>query len=145
MIKKIALLLTLVFHFGCQQNDNSREYTLSSISDPKVLQYAIQGKQLYEGLCANCHQKDGTGLGKLMPPLKNSDYLKEDVSRTAKIIKFGQEGEIVVNGQNYNNKMPANPHLTNMEIAQIMTYIYNIWGNKKEVISAKEVEQFLAN
>lgn len=145
MLRNVALLVFFSLFFGCQQKDARRENTLASISDQKVLQYAIEGKRLYEINCANCHQKDGTGLGKLMPPLQNSDYMMADVSRTAHIIKHGQQGEIVVNGQTYNNKMPANPHLTNMEIAQIMTYIYNIWGNKEGVISSKDVDNFLAN
>ncbi len=145
MVKYTALLLLLLVQLGCQPKDNRKENTLASISDQKVLQYAIQGKILYEGNCANCHQKDGTGLGNLIPPLRDSDYLEADVGRTAMIIKHGQEGEIIVNGKSYNKKMPANPHLTNMEIAQIMTYIYNIWGNEQGVITSKNVDEYLAN
>lgn len=127
----------------CSCSNQKKEGTLAEITDTKVLQYAIQGKILYEKHCANCHQKDGSGLGKLIPPIKNSDYLLEDKARTAHIIKHGQQGPIIVNGIEYNEQMPANPKLTNLEIAQLMTYLYNIWGAKEGVIDASEVEEFL--
>jgi cytochrome c551 len=131
--------------FSCKPKSSNPENTLAGISDTKVLQYAIEGKALYEANCANCHQNDGTGLGKLIPPIYQSDYFLADVARTAKIIKYGQKGEITVNGVIYNQEMPANPRLTNMEIAQIMTYLYNIWGSEKGVIDATMVERFLSD
>ncbi|WP_194972482.1 c-type cytochrome [Aquiflexum lacus] len=139
-------LLFLLLLYSCQGNSsNNKENTLASIKDTKVLQYAIEGKILYENYCANCHQKDGVGLGKLIPPLFESDYMLEDIGRTARIIKYGKNGEIIVNGQIYNQAMPANSKLTNLEIAQIMTYIYNIWGSKQGVIDANMVERYLQN
>jgi cytochrome c551 len=138
-------ILTIFIFVACQSGSSSNENTLASIRDTKVLQYAIEGKILYENYCANCHQKDGTGLGKLIPPLFESDYMLEDIGRTARIIKYGQNGEIIVNGQTYNQAMPANPRLTNLEIAQIMTYLYNIWGSKQGVIDANAVGEYLKN
>ena len=144
-IKHIFHGFIFVFFFmACDPKTASKENTLAGISDTKVLQYAIEGKILYENYCANCHQKDGTGLGKLIPPLFESDYMLEDMGRTARIIKYGQEGEIKVNGQIYNQAMPANPKLTNLEIAQIMSYLYNIWGSKKGVIDANTVGDYLS-
>ncbi|WP_291778459.1 cytochrome c [Cecembia sp.] len=143
MYRIFFLISSLLFLAACSTNEKREVSTLASIKDTKVLQYAIEGKNLYEAYCANCHQKDGTGLGKLIPPLNPSDYMVEDIGRTARIIKYGQSGEIIVNGQVYNQAMPANPRLTNLEIARIMTYIYNIWGNKEGVIDANQIEEFL--
>ena len=84
-------------------------------------------------------------MGKLIPPIYQSDYFLEDIPRTAKIIKHGQNGEIMVNGILYNQEMPANPKLTNIEIAHIMTYLYNIWGSEAGVIDAQMVEGYLKN
>ncbi|WP_373523507.1 cytochrome c [Aquiflexum sp.] len=137
------ILIFLLLLYSCQGNSSNKEKTLASIKDTKVLQYAIEGKILYENYCANCHQKDGVGLGKLIPPLFESDYMLEDIGRTAWIIKYGQNGEIIVNGQSYNQAMPANAKLTNLEIAQIMTYLYNIWGSKQGVIDANMVGDYL--
>ena len=136
----LAWLLVVI---GCGQNKEESASTIRDIEDLKTRQYAINGKVLYDNLCANCHQSDGTGLGRLIPPLAGSDYMNEDIGRTVRIIKYGQEGEIVVNGVTYNQPMPPNPRLTSMEIAEITTYIYNVWGNQKGLISPKEVEEYL--
>lgn len=142
-ITGLGLSFLVFFILGCNNKQSDKEKTLASIKDTKVLQYAIEGKNLYELYCGNCHQKDGTGLGKLIPPLNPSDYMTEDIGRTARIIKYGLQGEITVNGQIYNQPMPGNPNLTNLEIARILTYIYNIWGNQEGVIDANSVGKFL--
>jgi len=139
-------LLKLFFLFlmlSCQNKPNSKENPLASISDPKVMQLAIPGKILYESNCANCHQESGEGLGKLIPPLNPSDFMSEDIKRTVRLIKYGIDGEIIVNDIVYNQKMPALDYLTDLEIAQITTYLYNIWGNNKGVISPKDVNNYL--
>jgi cytochrome c551 len=140
-----AVILTIFLLNSCNPKSSNPENTLAGISDTKVLQYAIEGKALYEANCANCHQSNGMGLGRLIPPINQSDYFLDDIPRTAKIIKHGQKGEITVNGVAYNQEMPANPRLTNIEIAHIMTYLYNIWGSEKGVIDAGMVEVYLKN
>ena len=61
------------------------------------------------------------------------------------IIKHGKAGEILVNGQAYNQAMPANPNLSPLDLAQIATYLYNSWGMNEGVIDAPRVEQYLKN
>lgn len=129
--------------FSCSGNSREANETIHGIIDLKTKQYAINGKVLYESLCANCHQEDGQGLGSLIPPLAGSDYMLADIGRTVRIIRFGQEGEITVNGIRYNQPMPANPQLTPSDISEIATYIYNVWGNKEGLISAEDVRRYL--
>ncbi|MCH7409107.1 cytochrome c [Belliella sp. DSM 111904] len=143
MKKTVLCLLSLGLILACKPEKSDDEKGLSDIKDAKVLQYAIEGKVLFENHCANCHQTDGKGLGKLIPPLNGADYMLEDIGRTVGIIKNGLKGEIYVNGQKYNQPMPANPMLTNMEIAQITTYIYNIWGSNEGIISSQSVADYL--
>lgn len=129
--------------FSCAPKSSNEENTLANISDPEVMQYAIPGKKLYESYCANCHQSDGKGLGKLIPPLRDADYFKASIHRTVWIIRHGQSGEITVNGQKYNQAMPGNPTLKPLDIAQITTYLYNIWEMKEGVITANEIADYL--
>lgn len=136
-------LIILLFATSCAPKSTDKENTLAQISDPQVMTYAIEGKSIYESHCGNCHQNDGEGLGKLIPPIKNSDYFNESIHRSIWIMKHGQEGEITVNGQKYNQPMPANPRLTPLEIAQISTYLYNIWGNNEGLITSSAVELYL--
>ncbi|MDA0314350.1 MAG: cytochrome c [Bacteroidetes bacterium] len=143
----MRFLSTLIFlgllTSSCSPKASNLENNLAQISDAKVLQFAIPGKELYENYCANCHQKDGRGLGKLIPPLRDADYFKADIHRSIWIMKYGQEGEILVNGQVYNQAMPANPNLRPLDLAQIATYLYNSWGMKEGVIDAPLVESYL--
>ncbi len=141
-MRKLIFLFLLVV-VSCAPKASNEDNTLAGISDPEVMKYAVEGKRLYENLCANCHQSNGEGLGRLIPPLKNADYFKESIARTVWIIKNGQQGEILVNGEVYNQAMPANPTLTPLEIAQITTYLYNIWGMNEGVILASDVEKYL--
>jgi mono/diheme cytochrome c family protein len=107
------------------------------------MKYAVEGKIIYENHCGNCHQNDGLGVGKLIPPLRDADYFQASVHRSVWIMKYGQEGEITVNGQIYNQPMPANPKLTPLEISQISTYLYNIWGMSEGKITSRQIEEYL--
>ena len=110
----------------------------------KFDQYYVQGEQLYIKNCSNCHQKEGTGLGLLYPPLKNSDYLVNNRNEVICLIKNGKSGELIVNGKSFNMVMPPMPSLTDLEIAEITTYIYNEWGNNQGLIDVNEVSAILA-
>lgn len=135
--------LGILLAFSCAPKASNEDNTLAQISDPEVMQYAIPGKTLYESYCANCHQSNGEGLGKLIPPLRDADYFKSSVHRTVWIIRHGQSGEITVNGEKYNQAMPGNPTLKPLDIAQITTYLYNIWEMDEGVITANEVAEYL--
>ncbi len=108
----------------------------------KLEQYYIGGKEIYEQNCANCHQKDGKGLQNLYPTIVGSDFLKNK-EKVILAIKNGISGEITVNGKKYNQAMPANNHLQNLDIAEVVTYIYNEWGNEKTITETKFVEQII--
>jgi mono/diheme cytochrome c family protein len=135
--------ILLALSTGCKPEPDKSGNSLAHISDTKVMQYALEGKILYGQHCENCHKADGKGLGKLIPPLNPSDYMLTDVGRTVRLIKNGVNGEILVNGVMYDQAMPGNPILTNIEIAQITTYLYNIWENEKGLISTSQVDIFL--
>ena len=140
---KVVTGLVFILLFSCSPKPSSSENTLAQISDPEVMKFAVTGKQLYENYCGNCHQNDGKGLGKLIPPLRDSDYFQGNIHRTIWIMRHGQQGEIMVNGVLYDQAMPPNPQLKALEIAQIATYLYNIWELEEGVITASVVENYL--
>ena len=96
------------------------------------------GKNLYSRSCIACHQVDGSGLANAFPPLAESDYLNADENRAIDIILNGLSGEITVNGQKFNSAMPAQI-LDDDQIASVLTYVYNTWGNKGSVITPEMV------
>ncbi|MDO6439366.1 cytochrome c [Cyclobacterium sp. 1_MG-2023] len=136
--------LLFLFMLSCNGGDDNKNEGISNIKDLKTRQYAIQGQQLYLQYCSNCHQEDGTGLNRLIPPLKNADYMLVDVNRSLYIIKNGLNGSILVNNVEYNQPMPENSKLSPIEIAQIATYIYNVWGNEYGLITPEKVKEALS-
>lgn len=129
---------------ACSGEKSVNQQTLDRLSQ-KELQYYTNGRQLYSQYCQNCHMEEGQGLGRLIPPLALSDYLMSDLARSAKIIKWGQKGPIVVNGISYNQPMPANPKLTPAEIQMLLAYIGNAWGNSSDMLSVEEIQTALSN
>ncbi len=101
------------------------------------------GENLYQQHCSNCHMADGNGLKKLIPPLVNSNYLTAHERLIPCIIRYGQQGEILVNGVTYDHPMPANEILTENEITTLINYIRSSWGNKLPAVSLKEVKEQL--
>lgn len=96
-----------------------------------------RGEELYYEYCVTCHMAAGEGVPGAFPPLAGSDYLMSDVARAASVIKFGQQGEIVVNGTTYNNYM-APLGLEDEEIADVMNFIMNSWGNSRDTMVTVE-------
>ncbi len=142
-MKKSVFIVLAIALFSCGDNKSSGDQSGVKNLDQKELQYYSNGKKLYETYCTNCHTDQGEGLGRLIPPLKSSDYLMADLDRAARIIKYGQRGPITVNEIDFNQPMPANPQLTNLEIAEIVTYISNSWGNSAKGMTIDRVENAL--
>jgi cytochrome c551 len=116
---------------------------ISCTTDPKFQQYFVEGEQLYQTHCSNCHQKNGKGLGLVYPPLGPSDYMDTNPEKVMCLMKRGISGEITVNGKSYNQAMPGIPSLTELEIAEISTFIYNSWGHEKGLIEVNSVSKGL--
>ena len=99
------------------------------------------GAELYKDFCYRCHGFNGEGQTDLIPPLKSSDYLLDNIDLSIAGLKYGLKGEIIVNGKSYNSYM-AYQGLENDEIADIMNYILNEWGNNtEELITFERVEK----
>lgn len=114
-----------------------------SVPDPKFRQYLVEGEQLYRTHCSNCHQVDGRGLRRVYPPLAESDYMGTHFKQVICGMKYGLQGEIHVNGVMYNQAMPGVIALTELELAEIATYIYNSWGRQHGIIEGRDIRTVL--
>lgn len=131
----LYLFITLISLLSC--NDSSKTVN----QNPDLQESILRGEAVYSDLCITCHLPDGKGVPKIFPPLANSDYLKNKRSESIKAIKYGLSGEITVNGVKYNTPMAA-LGLTNKEVADVMNYITNSWGNKNDkIITEVEVSK----
>jgi len=96
------------------------------------------GKIVYSQNCAACHQADGQGLKGAFPPLAKSDFLVNR-NEVIKTILEGREGKMIVNGQEYNGVMPA-LGLDDEDIANVLSYITNSWGNSAKEFNPTEIK-----
>ncbi|MBL3655053.1 c-type cytochrome [Fulvivirga sediminis] len=150
----LVLVTACTFLLSCGKSSNSSSESGSIIKeaekepmvskgDAKLDQYIYAGKELYDTHCSNCHQENGEGLASLYPPIKNSDYLDGRMKEVPCIIKNGIYGEITVNGKVFDQVMPGNFRLTDLEIAEITTFIYNSWGRSEGILNVKEVNKIM--
>jgi cytochrome c551 len=108
----------------------------------KFEQYFVRGEQVYAQHCSNCHQKSGAGLGRVYPPVNKSDFIDDHLDEVICLIRHGRQGEIVVNGKMFNQAMPPTT-LSDLEIAEVVTYIYNNWDRKHGIVEVNSVATFL--
>ena len=100
-----------------------------------------QGKSIYNKYCLVCHQVQGEGVPGLYPPISETEWVSGDKERLITIVLEGQEGPIEVKGETYNNIMPAQDFLSNQEVAAVLTYIRQNFGNNASKITPEEVEE----
>lgn len=103
------------------------------------------GEARFNGTCSVCHQSNGQGLPDVFPPLAASDFLMADKTRAIDIVLNGLSGKVTVNGKTYDSVMPPMSQLNDDEIANILTYVRNSWGNSGDAVSSEEVKTVRAS
>lgn len=105
-----------------------------------------RGKVVYEQVCALCHGSDGAGKPGQAPPFAGSEWVVTDnVGRLVRIPLQGLNGPIKVKGEDWNLAMPAmGAALPDDDLAALLTYMRNSWGNKASVITPEEVKAIRA-
>ena len=99
------------------------------------------GGGVFANNCQACHQATGEGVPDAFPPLAKSDYLNGDKIRAIKTVTGGLETKLTVNGHEFNGVMPA-WSLSDEEIADVLTYAYNTWGNSGLEVTPDEVKAY---
>jgi mono/diheme cytochrome c family protein len=100
-----------------------------------------RGSKVYAQYCLSCHQAKGSGVPGLNPPLKNSPYVQGDESRLINIVLNGRTEGVEINGETFTNPMPPfGATLKDEEIADVLTYIRNSFGNKADAIKVSQVK-----
>ncbi|GAB3949400.1 hypothetical protein GCM10028805_25510 [Spirosoma harenae] len=97
------------------------------------------GQKIYEQNCLSCHQTDGSGVPGLNPPLRGTDWVLGDKTRLINVVLKGLQGQ-EIEGDSYDNSMPAHDFLTDAQIADVLTYIRSSFGNKADAITPDEVK-----
>lgn len=133
----VIFLIIVFFLISCGESEKKtvkKEVVSSKISTSDM----EKGAQLYRAKCMNCHMTKGGGIENIFPPLANSDYLKKNKGDAIKMVKFGSNKPIKVNGVKYNSLMPASG-LTDKELVLVFNYILNSWENNYGQVTLDEV------
>ncbi|MCS7009355.1 MAG: cytochrome c, partial [Chthoniobacterales bacterium] len=144
--------LYLAYFSGNFRSDVFDPSTLLAASSPKKESGPpdplIVGKRVFQQNCAVCHQTTGLGVPGQFPPLAGSEWvLSQDWhgdNHLVKIVLKGLQGVVQVKGNTYNNAMPAQEKLSDEQLAAVLTYIRNEWGNKAPPIPPEFVARIRA-
>ena len=99
-----------------------------------------RGKKVYESYCLACHMADGGGVPRMNPPLTKTVYVLGDKKRLIGIVLNGMDEPLEIDGETYSNVMAPHNFLKDQEIADVLTYVRNSFGNKASAITAEEVK-----
>jgi mono/diheme cytochrome c family protein len=145
-MKKILIVCLSVGLFGCGNSDKKKSEAIKiGGDDSRKTQTSLEksmerGGAVYTDFCMQCHMANGKGIPGNFPPLAGSNWLTEKRTESIHSVKFGQSGEIVVNGVTYDGIM-APMGLSDEEIADVMNYIMNSWGNTQDkMVTPQEVK-----
>jgi mono/diheme cytochrome c family protein len=98
-----------------------------------------RGQQVFSTTCIVCHQKNGGGVPRMNPPLIKTEYVLGDKSRLIQIVLKGLSEPIEIEGEQFTNAMPSFASLTDRQIADVLTYVRNSFGNKATAVTMAQV------
>jgi mono/diheme cytochrome c family protein len=102
-----------------------------------------RGKQVYLEQCLACHQADAGGVPGMNPPLIKTKQILGEKTALIKIVLNGMQG-VQIDGEDYHGVMAPHPDLTDQQIADVLTYVRNSFGNKASAVTAAQVKNVRA-
>ena len=99
-----------------------------------------RGKKVYTQYCMACHQVDGSGVPGLNPPLEKTGHVLGSKTKLIRIVLKGMNTHEEIDGETYSNIMAPHDHLTDQQIADVLTYVRNSFGNKAIAITPGDVK-----
>ncbi len=136
-----AAVLLLGFIYALSQTKPKTTTLKPSQADPKAIAASItRGTAVYRQECLSCHQADGGGVPHLNPPLAQSTTVLKDSKKSIAIVLKGMSDRIPIDDEYYSNNMAPHNNLTDQQIADVLTYIRNNFGNKASAVTSAEVK-----
>lgn len=134
--------LFIICSFALIQTAFAQQKKPATTAPPKSQTVAAvqPGLAIYKQYCLTCHQVDGGGVPNMNPPLRGTDWVNGDKARLIGVLLKGLQN-VEVEGEPYDNVMPAHDFLSDQQIADVLTYIRSNFGNKATAISAQDVKE----
>jgi len=134
LVLPLALLMPLAFSAAAQTKRPAAS------NAPLQASIAARGKAVYTQFCITCHQADGAGVQGINPPLIKTEYVLGEKAKLINIVLKGLNKELEIDGETYTNAMPPLNHLTDQQVADVLTYVRNNFSNKASAITATQVK-----
>jgi mono/diheme cytochrome c family protein len=99
-----------------------------------------RGKKVYTERCLTCHQADGGGVQNMNPPLIKTKWVLGEKTQLIQIVLKGMTTGVEIDGDSYHNVMASHADLSDQQIADVLTYVRNSFGNKAKPLTAGEVK-----
>jgi mono/diheme cytochrome c family protein len=128
----IVLVLMMFFIYLMAQRSVPPQNALKASMD--------RGKKIYNTYCLSCHQADGSGVPGLNPPLIKTTWVLGDKKRLINIVLKGMNEPIEVEDDKYENVMAPHGFLKDDQVADVLNYVRNSFGNKASIVTAAEVK-----
>ncbi|MBS1599180.1 MAG: cytochrome c [Bacteroidetes bacterium] len=123
-----------------------KKTTTTASSNSNIKLSIERGKKVYAEQCLVCHQADGLGVSHMNPPLSKTKWVLGDKKDLIKIVLKGLNTEIEIDGDTYRNVMPPHEAVMNdQQVADVLTYIRNNFGNKASRVTETDVKGVRAN
>jgi len=130
----------LVIIFSVWAGNSKAQAKKSALTRPPSVATLSAGKTVYTNTCLPCHMADGGGVPKMNPPLITTPFVLGDKSKLIGIVLNGFSEDIEINGERYSNIMPPQIQLTDAQVADVLTYVRNSFGNKVSAVTVAEVK-----
>ena len=101
--------------------------------------YYSEGAVIYQNHCENCHGTHGDGLNWLIPPLNDTVFLAKELHQLPCIVQNGLHNKLTVGKRTFAGQMPPAADLANIQIAEVLTYVTNSYGNKMGTFNVETV------
>lgn len=102
------------------------------------------GAEIYTRYCATCHQGDGNGIERAFPPIRGTEWANGDKGRLIRLVLYGMQGPIEVEGEMYNNVMTPHGFLTDEQVAAVLTFVRSNFDNDADAVLPEEVARVRA-
>ncbi len=136
-----AIALSAILMSSCGSKTEKKEVlpleTVPEVSSSAPTEHP--GKKVYDQYCKACHQNQGQGVPSIFPPLTPNKYV-EDKEQIIAIVLNGMSGKMELDGETYNGLMTPHAHLTNQQLADVITYVRSSFGNQLEGVSPDEIQ-----
>ncbi|HEV7330729.1 MAG TPA: cytochrome c [Flavisolibacter sp.] len=142
-MKAVVFMCLLLPLFGVAQVKKSSKKATTPTGNG-LQQSVSKGKVVYAAYCLSCHQADGSGVPNLNPPLVQNNWVLGPKNVLIEQVLNGSRGKVEIDGETFHNTMPPMAHLTDQQIADVITYVRNSFGNKASRVAPAEVKALRA-